>query len=66
MHKKRRDYSQIRYNDLPERIEPGERKRINGKVEINQTVFRKTIWYNQKEVQARSGRTEADQIEKKY
>jgi len=41
MHKKRRDYSMIKF-ELHEMWEQGERKRVNGKVEINYSVFKKT------------------------
>ena len=41
MKKKRRDYSKIRYDDIPEKIEP-ERIRINSHVIIDYKVFKKS------------------------
>jgi hypothetical protein len=42
MRKKLRDYSQIKYDDIPKVLEPGERKVINCRVIIDYSVFRKT------------------------
>lgn len=40
MKKKRRDYSKIRYDDIPEKIEP-ERIIIKSSIEIDYSVFQK-------------------------
>lgn len=42
MKKHRRDYSRIRYDDIPKRIEDPERKFITGEVDVDHSVFKKT------------------------
>jgi hypothetical protein len=42
MRKHRRDYSKIKYDDLPKRIEDPDRKVITGEVHIDYSVFRKS------------------------
>lgn len=42
MKKKRRDYSKIRYDDLPKVQEPRDRKVIKSRVVIDRGCFRKT------------------------
>lgn len=41
MRKKRRDYTKIRYDDIPEKVEP-ERIRIKSRVNIDYSVFKKS------------------------
>ena len=40
MKKKRRDYSKIKYDDLPKVLEPGERKVIKSDFKINHSEFK--------------------------
>ena len=42
MKKHRRDYSRIRYDDIPKKIEEAERKIITGEVHIDRSVFKKS------------------------
>ena len=42
MKKKRRDYSKIRYDDLPEVRETSERVRVKSRVNIDYSVFVKS------------------------
>jgi hypothetical protein len=41
MKKKRRDYSKIKYDDIPQKVEP-ERVRIKSRIIINRDEFKKT------------------------
>jgi hypothetical protein len=42
MRKRTRDYSQIKYDDIPEKVEPGSRKIINSNVIIDRGSFQKS------------------------
>ncbi len=39
--KKRRDYSKIKFDDLPQKMEP-ERRVINSRIAIDYSIFKKT------------------------